>query len=93
MIAPIDISYLADSVVLLRFFESGGTVRQAISVVKKRSGPHERTIREFFLGPKGTRVGRPLKEFRGILTGNLLGTGGERGSHLGGGDDGTHGLS
>jgi len=94
MIAPIDISYLADSVVLLRFFESGGLVRQAISVVKKRSGPHERTIREFFLGPKGIRVGSPLKEFRGILTGNLLSSGAERASRRGGGgEEGSNELS
>jgi circadian clock protein KaiC len=89
MIAPVDISYLADSVVLLRFFESEGAVRQAISIVKKRSGPHERTIREFFLGPKGVRVGKALSEFRGILTGNLLSTGAERGLHRGGGDEGS----
>jgi circadian clock protein KaiC len=93
MIAPIDISYLADSVVLLRFFESSGLVRQAISVVKKRSGPHERTIREFFLGPRGIRVGRPLKEFRGILTGTLLASGAERGSQRGGGEEGSNDLS
>jgi circadian clock protein KaiC len=89
MIAPVDISYLADSVVLLRFFESEGAVRQAISIVKKRSGPHERTIREFFLGPKGVRVGKALSEFRGILTGNLLSTGAERGLNRGGGDEGS----
>jgi circadian clock protein KaiC len=89
MIAPVDISYLADSVVLLRFFESEGAVRQAISIVKKRSGPHERTIREFFLGPKGVRVGKALSEFRGILTGNLLSTGSERGLNRGGGDEGS----
>lgn len=87
MVAPIDISYLADTVVLLRFFESEGSVRQAISVVKKRSGPHERTIREFFLGPRGIRVGKALREFRGILTGNLLSAGAERGQFRGGGDD------
>jgi circadian clock protein KaiC len=88
MIAPVDISYLADSVVLLRFFESEGSVRQAISIVKKRSGPHERTIREFFLGPTGVRVGKALSEFRGILTGNLLSTGAERGLNRGGGEEG-----
>lgn len=88
MIAPIDISYLADTVLLLRFFESEGSVRQAISVMKKRSGRHERTIREFFLGPKGIRVGSALKEFRGILTGNLLSTGTERGQFRSGHEDG-----
>jgi circadian clock protein KaiC len=90
MIAPVDISYLADSVVLLRFFEAEGTVRQAISVVKKRSGPHERTIREFFLGPRGIRVGKALREFRGILSGNLLSPGAERDAHRNGGADGAH---
>lgn len=69
MHAPIDMSYLADSVVLLRYFESGGTVRQAISVLKKRSGNHERTIREYRIGPGGLVLGRPLMEFRGVLTG------------------------
>jgi circadian clock protein KaiC len=93
MIAPIDISYLADSVVLLRFFEAEGSVRQAISIVKKRSGPHERTIREFFLGPQGIRVGNALREFRGILTGNLLSTAAERGPHRSGGSDGAHEFS
>ena len=92
MIAPVDISYLADSVVLLRFFESGGTIRQAISMVKKRSGPHERTIREFFLGPKGIRVGKALSEFRGILTGNLLTSGAERESPGSRAGEGPHEL-
>jgi circadian clock protein KaiC len=88
MVAPIDISYLADTVLLLRFFESEGSVRQAISVMKKRSGRHERTIREFFLGPKGIRVGSALKEFRGILTGHIISTGAERGQFRGGHEDG-----
>ncbi|SRR5579883_482992 len=69
MITPVDVSYLADTILLLRYFESGGEVRQAISVVKKRSGPHERTIRELRLGPHGVRVGKPLAEFQGVLTG------------------------
>ena len=64
-----DVSYLADSVVLLRYFEVSGTVRQAVSVVKKRSGNHERTIREFRVGHSGLRVGPPLHEFQGVLTG------------------------
>ena len=64
-----DVSYLADSVILLRYFEVNGAVRQAISVVKKRSGNHERTIREFRVGRGGLRVGEPLTEFQGVLTG------------------------
>ena len=69
MVAPIDASYLADAVVVLRYFEHRGEVRQTIAVVKKRGGQHERTLREFRLGPEGITVGRPLREFRGVLTG------------------------
>jgi circadian clock protein KaiC len=69
MISPIDASYLADAVVLLRYYESKGEVHQAISVVKKRGGAHERTIREFSLGKDGITVGEPLRHFRGVLTG------------------------
>jgi circadian clock protein KaiC len=69
MNTPVDASYMADAVVLLRYFEAKGEVRQAISVVKKRGGEHERSIREFSFGPGGIRVGRALTEFRGILTG------------------------
>lgn len=65
-----EVSYLADTVVLLRYFEHAGTVRRAISVVKKRSGSHEQTIREFRVEPGGLRVGEPLTEFRGVLSGN-----------------------
>ncbi len=64
-----DVSYLADNVVLLRYFEVSGTVRQAVSVVKKRSGDHERTIRECRVGRGGLHVGEPLHEFQGVLTG------------------------
>ncbi len=64
-----DVSYLADNVVLLRYFEVSGTVRQAVSVVKKRSGNHERTIRECRVGHGGLHVGQPLHEFQGVLTG------------------------
>ncbi len=68
--APVDLSYLADTVVNLRFFEAAGVVRQAVSVIKKRSGPHERTIREFALeAGRGIRIGQPLQEFQGVLTG------------------------
>ncbi|MFL5579828.1 MAG: ATPase domain-containing protein [Gemmatimonadaceae bacterium] len=64
-----DVSYLADTVVLLRYFEVSGAVRQAVSVVKKRSGDHERTIRECRVASGGLRVGPPLHEFQGVLTG------------------------
>ena len=64
-----DISYLADSVVLLRYFEVMGTVREAVSVVKKRSGDHERTIRESRVQRGGLHIGDPLREFHGVLTG------------------------
>ncbi len=69
MHTQLDASYLADSVVLLRYFEAGGHVRQALSVVKKRSGAHERTIREFSFGPEGIRIGEPLTQFEGVLSG------------------------
>ena len=69
MQAPVDASYLADAVILLRYFESKGEVRQAISVVKKRGGVHERTIREFGMNDGRIRVGDPLRHFRGVLTG------------------------
>lgn len=69
MASPVDASYLADSVLLLRYYEAEGRVRKAVSVLKKRSGTHEDTIREISLGPGGVRVGPPLREFRGILTG------------------------
>jgi circadian clock protein KaiC len=69
MQSPVDASYLADSVILLRYFETNGEVRQAISVVKKRTGHHERTIRSFTMSGRGLELGPPLREFRGILTG------------------------
>jgi circadian clock protein KaiC len=69
MSAPVDASYLADSVILLRFYEAEGEVRQAISVVKKRGGAHERTIRDFRMTSAGIRIGEPLRKFRGVLTG------------------------
>lgn len=69
MQAPVDASYLADAVLLLRYFESKGEVRQAISVVKKRGGQHERTIREFAMADGRIRVGESLRHFRGVLTG------------------------
>jgi circadian clock protein KaiC len=69
MIAPVDATYLADAVVLMRYFETQGEVRQAISVVKKRGGAHERSIRPFRLTANGIEVGAPLRDFRGVLTG------------------------
>jgi circadian clock protein KaiC len=69
MQTPVDASYLADAVILLRYFEARGEIRQAIAVIKKRGGQHERTIREFFIEDRGLRVGEPLTDFRGILTG------------------------
>jgi circadian clock protein KaiC len=77
----IDVSYLADNVILFRYFEAFGEVRRAISVMKKRSGPHERTIREFTLSSEhGIEIGEPLREFHGVLTGELsyVGTNTER---------------
>jgi circadian clock protein KaiC len=68
MQSPIEASYLVDAVILLRYFEARGEIRQAISVVKKRGGAHERTIREFRLD-NGIHIGEPLREFRGVLTG------------------------
>jgi circadian clock protein KaiC len=69
MKSPVDVTYLADTVILLRYFEAVGKVRRAISVVKKRTGPHEDTIREYVIGPNGITVGEPLAGFQGILRG------------------------
>jgi circadian clock protein KaiC len=69
MHAPVDASYLADAVLLLRYFEARGEVRQAVSVVKKRGGIHERTIREYGMTGGRIRVGDTLRDFRGVLTG------------------------
>ena len=69
MKTPIDISFLADTVILLRFFEAEGRVRRAISVVKKRTGSHEDTIRELTISGRGLELGPPLKQFHGILRG------------------------
>lgn len=73
---PIDVTYLSDNLILLRFFEAGGEMKRAISVVKMRSGWHENTIREFQIGKGGVFVGEPLREFQGILTGEPVFTGG-----------------
>ncbi len=69
MVTPVDASYLADAVVLMRYYENEGEVRQAISVVKKRGGAHERTIRDFRMHDGRIRVGPALRDFRGVLTG------------------------
>jgi circadian clock protein KaiC len=66
---PGDASYLADCVIYLRFFEHAGKVRKAISVLKKRTGAHEDSIRELFFDGKGLRLSPPLTHFRGILSG------------------------
>jgi circadian clock protein KaiC len=66
---PIDVTYLADTVVLLRYFEAFGRVRRAISVVKKRTGSHENTIRELNISDRGLALGEPLHEFQGVLRG------------------------
>lgn len=75
METPLDISYLSDAVVMLRYFEYAGRVRRALSVVKKRSGDHEHTIREFQLTPNGIAVGPPLTNFSGIFSGTPTYTG------------------
>ena len=69
MDTPVDMSYLSDAVVMLRYFEFGGTVRRAMSVVKKRSGNHEHSIREFKLTAGGVKLGPPLKKFSGVMSG------------------------
>ncbi len=80
---PINISYIADTVLLFRYFEAMGEVKQALSVVKKRTGPHERTIRELKFGPEGVHLGEPLRNYQGVLSGVplLLEPGLLRGQH------------
>lgn len=74
---PVEVTYLADTVVLLRYFEARGEVRRAISIVKKRMGPHENTIREYRIGPCGFTLGEPLVHFQGVIRGvpTLVGDG------------------
>ena len=67
--SPVDVSYLADTLVMLRFFEFDGAVKRAMSVIKHRKAAHEDTIREFRLSKEGVRIGAPLHHFRGVLTG------------------------
>jgi circadian clock protein KaiC len=69
MKAPVDVTYLADSVILLRYFEALGKVRRAVSIIKKRTGRHEDTIREYRITEHGLSLGEPLEEFQGILRG------------------------
>ena len=69
MKSPADLTYLSDSVLLLRYFEASGRVRRALSVIKKRSGGHEDTIREFRISARGVEVGEPLHGFQGVLRG------------------------
>lgn len=69
MKSPVDVTYLADTVILLRYFEATGSVRRAISVIKKRTGAHENTIREYVIGRRGITLGEPLVNFHGVLRG------------------------
>jgi circadian clock protein KaiC len=69
MKSPVDVTYLADTVLLLRYFEAMGQVRRAISVMKKRAGRHERTIREYEIDSRGITLGAPLEQFQGVLRG------------------------
>jgi circadian clock protein KaiC len=69
MKAPVDVTYLADTVVLLRYFEAVGRVRRAMSVIKKRTGTHEDTIREYRIDARGITLGEPLTNFHGVLRG------------------------
>jgi circadian clock protein KaiC len=69
MKAPVDVTYLADTVILLRYFEAMGRVRRAVSIIKKRTGAHEATIREYRIGHRGLTIGAPLENFHGVLRG------------------------
>lgn len=69
MKAPVDVTYLADSIILLRYFEASGKIRRAVSIIKKRTGRHEETIREFHINESGLSLGEPLDQFQGILRG------------------------
>ncbi len=66
---PVDVTYLADTVIMLRYFEARGRVRRAISVIKKRTGAHEDTIRELMINSGGIKIGEPLVDFQGVLRG------------------------
>jgi circadian clock protein KaiC len=67
--SDVDLSYLSDTIFLFRYFESAGGMYKAVSVAKSRTTDHEPSIREFGLGPHGIRIGEPLKDFEGVLTG------------------------
>ena len=84
MKSPVDVTYLADTVILLRYFEAFGQVRRAISVLKKRTGSHENTIREFSITGKGLIVGPVLEKFQGVLRGvpEYVGATGPKGESL-----------
>jgi circadian clock protein KaiC len=69
MKAPVDVTYLADTVILLRYFEAFGSVKRAISIIKKRTGAHESTIREYRIGSRGLTIGTPLENFHGVIQG------------------------
>ena len=69
MRSPVDLSYLTDTVILLRYFETRGEIRRCMSVIKKRTGHHEKTIREFAIDGAGLYLGKPLSTFQGILRG------------------------
>jgi circadian clock protein KaiC len=76
--SAVDVSYLADNILLLRYFETNGEVCQAISTIKRRSGSHEHAIRELKLGPDRIHIGRPLRDFHGVLTGTPTFLGGAK---------------
>lgn len=78
MKSPVDVTYLADSVILLRYFEAMGRVLRAISIIKKRTGAHENTIREYRIGSGGISLGEPLQDFQGVLRGVPTYVGGGR---------------
>jgi len=69
MRTPVDVTYLADTVIVLRYFEAMGNVRRAVSIMKKRTGKHETSIREFQISDRGLSVGEPLNDFHGVLRG------------------------
>ncbi len=72
MSTVVDVSYLADCVILLRYYETAAEIKKAISILKKRSGPHEKSIRDYDLSSNGISVGEPLRQFRGLLTGTPI---------------------
>ena len=78
MKSPVDVTYLADTVVLLRYFEALGRVLRAISIIKKRTGAHENTIREYRIDRAGITLGEPLEDFQGVLKGVPTYVGGGR---------------